>query len=110
MAAMRIEFPDLVDELDDETWCGLLHVETGCFARYTMTALDSGDRPKVKRCFDFARHAWMNGDQNALGVSYLEHLNFADGKAPRSWAFALLAPPLRHAAEQLGVSPGYQRP
>jgi hypothetical protein len=113
MAAMRAEFPDLVDELDDETWRGLLHVEMGCFARYTMAAVDSGDRAAVTKCFHFARRAWTDGDhdvQNALAVSYLEHLNFADGKVPREWAFSLLAPALRAEAGQLGVAPGYRRP
>ena len=75
--------------------------------------MDSGDRTRMLKCFDFARRAWMDCDpdvQNALGVSYLEHLNFDDGKVPRVWAFALLAPPLQAEAETLGVRPGYRRP
>ena len=92
---------DLTDELDDPIWMGLLHVETRCFARYTQSAIDSADRVRVASCFEFARTAWLHGDgevQNALGVSYIEHLNFVDGKAFRSWAFDQLPEVLREQA------------
>jgi hypothetical protein len=43
-----------------------------------------GDRAEVAKHFEFVRRADLAGDsevQNALGVSYLEHLNFRDGKS-----------------------------
>jgi hypothetical protein len=92
--SLRNEFPDLADELDEESWPGVLHIETGCFARYACAAIDSQDQAHVVRCFDFAGRAWAAGDsdvQNALGVSFSEHLNFEDEKVPRAWTLELLA-------------------
>jgi hypothetical protein len=62
----------------------------------------------VKKHFEFVRKADLTGDstvQNAVGVSYLEHLNFRDGKRHRSWAWDLLPEPLREEARSLGVEP-----
>jgi hypothetical protein len=112
MAALRTAFPELAPELDDETWRGLLHIETGCFARYTQDAIDRQDQQEVARCTEFALVAWSQGSsevQNALGVSFLEHLNFADGKKPRQWAFDVIRGPLRDAAIGLGINAGYRR-
>ncbi len=107
MASLRQAFPELVDELD-EVWRGLLHLEMGCLARNTQRAIDSHAATEVDRCFEFARSAWLEGDNdvtNALGVSYIEHLNFDDGKVARTWAFARLAAPLQAAARSLGTAP-----
>lgn len=108
MLALRVEFPALADELNDETWRGLVHLEASCLARHTRQAIDAGDEHEVQRCFDFVRLAWMAGDDavcNALAVSYVEHLNFDDCKVRRSWAFDLLAPVLRQVAVELGAAP-----
>ncbi len=113
LVTLRAEFPDLVEELDDETWRGLLHVETGCFARYAQAAIDRGDRALVSRCFDFARQAWLSGTpdvRNALAVSFVEHVNFSDGKVKRESAFDLLPVPLRDVAQEMGIGRGYRRP
>jgi hypothetical protein len=62
--------PGLRDELDNETWRGLLHVETGCVARACQRAIDGGDVATVRRHFAFMREAWINGDddvRNAIG-------------------------------------------
>lgn len=104
--AIRLEFPDLSDGLDDHS--GLFCMEMGQFAVSCRHAVDVGDRDLVKQYFEFARRAWMSGDnevQNALGVAFIEHLNFVDGKVPRRWAFDLLPPVLQAAAVQLGVAP-----
>lgn len=108
MAALRAEFPELTDELNDEVWRGLLHLETACFARLVQSAIDSGERSRVVRCFEFARQWWGTGDedvQNALAVSCIEHLTFSDGMVQRSWAFELLPPALQEYAVALGTAP-----
>ena len=107
MAALRDAFPGLVAELDEED--GLLHLETACFARLCQRAIDTGDRVLVRRCFRLARVAAMEGDagvQNAIGVSFIEHLNFRDGKVQRRWAYDLLPPRLQADAVALGTAPG----
>jgi hypothetical protein len=111
MRELRVEFPGLVDELDDDVWRGLLHLETACFARFVQRVIDDGDRAEVARCFEFARRWWLTNDddvQNALAVSCIEHLNFNDGKVQRAWAFDLLPPALQDAAVALGTAPHRQ--
>jgi len=108
MAALRADFPELTDELNDEVWRGLLHLETACFARLVQSAIDTGERGRVVRCFEFARRWWMAGDdavQNALAVSCIEHLDFNDAKLQHSWAFDLLPPALQEYAVALGTAP-----
>ena len=106
IAAARIEFPELSSILDEDA--GLFYLQVGSLARCTQAAIDDGHREEVKRQFEFVRKADLAGDrevQNALGVSYLEHLNFQDGKRHRSWAWDLLPEPLKEEARSLGVEP-----
>jgi hypothetical protein len=76
VAAARIEFPELSSVLDDDP---LFYLQVGSLASHTQAAIDDGDRAEVRKHFEFVRKADLAGDsdvQNALGVSYLEHLNF----------------------------------
>ena len=112
MRELREEFPPLRKDLDQEGWAGFLYLETGSFARYAQHAIDEHDTALVRRCFDFADRAARDGDdqvQNAIGVSFLEHLNLQDGKVPREWAWELLTSGLHANAASLGVGPGYRR-
>jgi hypothetical protein len=36
-------FPGLREEVEDEVYSGLLHLEMACFTRYTQAAIDAGD-------------------------------------------------------------------
>ena len=108
MRLLKAEFSELAHELDSPELAGLLHIQFGCLARLTRRAVDDGDRALVAKSLDFARRAALHGDDdvtNAVGVSFLEHLNFADGSIRRRWAFRLLSPSLREIADSLGVSP-----
>lgn len=108
MAALRADFPELTDELNDECWRGLLHLETACLARLVQSAIDGGDRRRVVRCFEFVRRWWLAADddvQKALAVSFIENLDFNDGKVHRAWAFDLLPPALQESAVALGTAP-----
>jgi hypothetical protein len=92
------EFPELHGEVTDEDWAGLLHLEMACFARRTQSAIDGKDRQGVSRCFEFARRVFQQADsevKNAVYVSYLENLDFHDGKRERSWAIELMPPSLK---------------
>ncbi len=106
MRALRSAFPELRDELDDDTWRGLLHLETACLARATEQAMANGDRGTVRVHFEFVRRAWLDADddvQNAIGVSYFENLDFRDQKTHRSWAIAEIPQVLRPVAVQLSI-------
>jgi hypothetical protein len=79
--AARVAFPEMSSAFDDDA--GLFHLQVGSLASHAQAAIDAGDRGEVERQFEFVRNASLAGDpevQNALGVSYLEHLNFQDGK------------------------------
>lgn len=108
MNELRQRFPELAPALDQEEWRGLLHVETGRFAAFCREAIDAGDRDLVQKCYSFARRSAMDGTdevQNAIGVSFIEHLNFQDGEVPRRWAYDVLPPRLKDDAQALGVAP-----
>ena len=106
IAAARLEFPELSSAFDDDA--ELFYLQVASLRRHTQAAIDAGDRAGVKKHFEFIRRAELNGDwgvHNALGVSYLEHLNFQDGKRHRSWAWDLIPEPLKANARNLGVEP-----
>lgn len=89
------EFPSLEEEIRDDVWAGLVHLEIGCFARYTQRQIDGGNREEVQRCFAVADRILKNADEqvdNAVYVSYLEHLDLHDGKRQRSWAKGMMSP------------------
>jgi len=94
------EFPDIEEDITDETWAGLTHLETSSFARYTQYQVENRNESELKRCFEIARKLMLDGDesiQNAMHVSYLEHLNLKDGKVPRGWVLDLMPEPLSSA-------------
>lgn len=99
------EFPELREELADETWAGLLHLEVACFARLTQQAIDNGDQQVLKRCFSLADDVFRMADaevKNAMYVSYLEHLTFEDSrKNQRQWAFKLMPPALQAGFKEI---------
>jgi len=100
VSALKLRFPDLVGELEDETWAGLLHLEVGCLACYAQAAVDRGDRVVIERCWAFANA--VLGDctadvKNAICVSFLEHLEFEDRGTKRSWALELMPEPASRA-------------
>jgi hypothetical protein len=110
---LRREFPDLGAYLDDEANRGLFYVQVGTFASYVQRLIDGGMRAEVQHCFAVADLAIREGDgevQNAIGVAFLEHLNFQDGKVRRGWAFGLLPANLKSAAASLGIAEGYRQP
>lgn len=96
VSALVNEFPELREEVEDEIYSGLLHLEMACFARYTQDAIDQGDAERVSKCFNFADRFFVNADSNlnnALIVSYLENLNFDSPNGNK--AEALLTPLMR---------------
>jgi hypothetical protein len=98
VSGLKARFPELTEELEEETGAGLLHVETGCFAQYAQAAVDRGDRVVVERCWAFANVVFCDCTpdvENALYVSFLEHLDFVDQSTKRRWALELMPETLR---------------
>ena len=71
------KFPSIaatIDEMDR----GLLHLETGRFADATRAAIEAGDLETVAQHFRFVDEVLARADsdvENAIAVSYLEHLD-----------------------------------
>ena len=84
---IKESFPELRDDLNQQ-W-GLLHLEMHAFYRFVQSRIDDEDRGSVDKAFQLADKYLRKGNAdlvNALSVSFLEHLNFEDGRAKRSWA------------------------
>ena len=80
-------FPEVREEVEDEVFSGLLHLEMACFARYTQAAIDAGDYERIRVCFEFADRFFRAADdelKNAFYVSYLEHLYFGRSSGERT--------------------------
>jgi hypothetical protein len=70
-------FPELASQLNNSDGEGLLHSQVAEFADFAQKAIDAGDRTTVERSFRLADLAASQGDdavQNAIGVSFVEHL------------------------------------
>jgi hypothetical protein len=89
-------FPQLRADLNQEN--GLLHLEIDVFMRFVQTLIDTGERDALVTALRIADRFLRDGNQkvvNALTVSFLEHLNFQDGKVPRRWAWECMTAALK---------------
>jgi hypothetical protein len=96
LAELKAAFPSIRDDLN--AGYGLLHLETAVFRRFTQQAIDNQEKDVVARCFAIAEKYYAMGNgklQNAIGVSYVEDLVFADQQTARQWAWSLLPALLR---------------
>lgn len=94
-------FPELRGELNRQY--GLLHLEMHVFCDFVQRLIEKGEEHRVIQAFQFAERMLRDGNSdlvNALTVSFLEHLNFEDGKVQRAWAHKLMPQSLaqQHAA------------
>jgi hypothetical protein len=97
-------FPPLKDELHDEVAEGLLHLQVAAFSRLAQRAIDDGDNQGWTHVTSTFMELWRDCDgavKNALYVSFLEHLDFKDGKKQRHWAFLAMSPVMRKAWEEM---------
>ena len=79
------EFPSLRSELGN--WPGLIHLQSSQFARFTQEAINCGNELLVRRCFDIADTCLEKSDselENAISVSYLEHLDLDSAEGYRA--------------------------
>jgi hypothetical protein len=74
---------------------GLLHCEMGTFAGATQEALNRGELATAQAHLNFAEELWRVAGpalENALAVSYLEHIDF-DKKYGQSASAREMVPP-----------------
>lgn len=101
---LESKFPHLSDDLHDEAFEGLLHVQMNVFSRYAQSVIDSGDKERweqITKAFLEVRSDCQLDVLNALNVSFLEHLHFGDGKQQRSWAYSAMPQQMRKAWKQM---------
>jgi hypothetical protein len=92
--ALIAAFPELQEEVEDEVFRGLLHLEMACFARYTQAAIDARLHERLSECYKFADRFFREADdelKNAFYVSYLENLSFSGPGGERAKS---LMPPM----------------
>lgn len=99
-------FPNITDELHDEIADGLLHIQMGVFSRLAQDVIDSEDPASWEQITKTFMCIWKNCTpdvENALNVSFLEHLNFNDGKRNRAWAYNKMPLTMRKAFEEMAA-------
>ena len=97
-------FPALSEDLQDETWEGLIHLQVAVFSHLAQDVINSGDRDAWQEVTEVFMDLWRDCTpdvENALNVSFLEHLNFVDGKKKRSWAYQTMPEVMRKAWDEM---------
>jgi hypothetical protein len=93
---VKVVFPEIRKDINQSD--GLLHPEMSVFADLAQSFIDNEDKENLLKCFQIADKYLKEGTKklvNAIAVSFLEHLNFDDGRASRSWAFDIMTPALK---------------
>lgn len=88
-------FPEISDEVLDEDYAGLIHLQIACLARYANQLIQH-DRfdtlESVFRLFSDTVDEVDSLTENALYVSFLEHIEMEGASAKAREARALLPP------------------
>ena len=104
IAEIESEFPELSGELHDEIANGLLHVQMGVFSHLAQSAIDTSDIELWDRITSVFVRLYTDCSkdvENALNVSFLEHLNFTDSKRDRSWAAKAMPATMKRGWDQM---------
>ena len=96
-----VEFPQLHKEFYEAE--GLLHLEMSTFSRFAQKAIENSDLDTLKRCYgliDGILETAPSEVENAIYVSFLEHLDFESSPAGTN-ARRLLPPVLKKALDEV---------
>ena len=89
------QFPELASDVLDKDYIGLIHLQIGCMARYANQLIEQARFDTLERLFNFFQNTVDKVDsstENALYVSFLEHLEMS-GDAEKSKAAQKLLQP-----------------
>ncbi len=101
LALALAEFPDLRDDFAE--YEGLLHPQMAAFSRVAENAIERGDFAALKRCYKIVDDTMKSASpsvENAVYVSFLEHLEF-DSSPFGAEAKRLLPPKLSEMLVEL---------
>ena len=88
---LKEHFPELKPVVNKQE--GLLHFEMEAFGNYAQRAIYDGDKQRLKKCFEFAREVYVQGDadlQKAIDISFVERLEFKTPQHTHGWAWGML--------------------
>ncbi|MDF1782142.1 MAG: hypothetical protein P1U67_12680 [Alcanivoracaceae bacterium] len=97
-----IIFPQLSEEIEEDD--GLLHLQIGTFSHLAQSFIDSENSSEFSKVCSLFVKLFPGADsdlENALNVSFLEHLGFIDGKCNRSWAYDAMPREMRKAWDEM---------
>ena len=97
-----IVFPQLSEEINEDE--GLLHLQIGSFSHLAQSFIDSGNAGEFSKVCSLFLKVFPRSEpplENALNVSFLEHLDFIDGKCNRSWAYKEMPHEMRKAWDEM---------
>ena len=80
LQSLADSFPEIAEEVLDEDYDGLIHLQISPMARYANQLILAARFDALKKLFDFFHHVVAKVDsvtENALYVSFLEHVNMA---------------------------------
>ncbi|KYG75949.1 MULTISPECIES: DUF7674 family protein [Roseivirga] len=87
------EFPPTKEDILDEIYEGLIHLQVGVLADYTNQCIQKSRFDEVSRIFQFFDAVIDKVDSetdNAFYVSFLEHIDMDDGSNKQNEAIKLL--------------------
>ena len=95
LTSLVAQFPSLTSEVFDEDYEGLIHLQVSCLTRYAnacFTTARLDELARVIRFFESTVERVDSSTENALYVSFLEHLDFEGETKNARMARQLLSP------------------
>ena len=93
---VKARWPELREPINAEQ--GLLHLAMAVVRRFAQGLIDGGRERGLAECYAFIDSCYRDGNaglRNAIDVSFVEDLSFAEGKRSRRRGFDLLPATLR---------------
>lgn len=88
-------FPALADDMLDEGWAGLIHLQVACITRYANDCLANNNLGEFERMLRFVDQVQPKVDShldNALHVSFVEMLELDGDNSTKQAGLQLLSP------------------
>lgn len=98
------QFPSLEADLLDEDYSFSIHLQAGCWATHVNNCVTTGQLEEVQRAITYFQQTIERVDpatENALSVSFLEHLEFDGSTLNAKKARAMLSPAYQHLWQEL---------
>ena len=102
LARIEIDYPKISEEIQEDE--GLLHIQIGTFSHLVQSFIDNNDAQAFEGACNLFVELFQDAApelKNALNVSFLEHLNFIDGKNVRSWAYKAMPKSMKEAWDKM---------